>query len=38
MPKRKLFHIERDSEEILNVESCVGTAYFIEEIDNAEEL
>ena len=39
MPKRKLFHIERDSEEILNIiESCDGTKHFIEEIDNAEEL
>ena len=37
MPKRKLFHIERDSEEILNIiESCDGTKHFIEEIDNAE--
>ena len=34
MPKRKLFHIERDSD----IESCVGTEHFIEEIDNAEEL
>ena len=39
MPKRKLFHIERDSEEILNIiESCDGTEHFIEEIDNADEL
>ena len=39
MCKRKLFHIERDSEEILNIiESCDGTEHFIEEIDNAEEL
>ena len=39
MPKRKLFLIERDSEEILNIiESCDGTEHFIEEIDNAEEL
>ena len=39
MPKRKLFHIERDSEEILNIiESCNDTEHFIEEIDNADEL
>ena len=39
MPKRKLFLIERNSEEILNIiESCDGTEHFIEEIDNAEEL
>ena len=31
MPKRKLFHIERDSEEILNIiESYDGTQHFIE--------
>ena len=39
MPKRKLFDIERDSEEILNIiESCDGTEHFIEEVGNAEEL
>ena len=36
MPKRKLFHIER---EILNIiESCHGAEHFIEKIDNAEKL
>ena len=36
MPKRKLFHIQRDSEEILNIiESCDGTEHFIEKIDYA---
>ena len=39
MPKRKLFHIERDSEEILNIiESCDGTEHFIEKIDYSEKL
>ena len=39
MPKRKLLHIERESEEILNIiESCDGTEHFIKEIDNAEKL
>ena len=39
MPKRKLFYIKRDSEEILNIiESFDGTKHFIEEIDNADEL